>query len=305
MSQVPSVLLFPGQGTEAVGMSEGWADLPEWQTALDSAERHTGLPLRVWMAQGPGSCLKAQRHAPISGIAHSVGIFRAHRAAGMPLPTAAAGHSLGFFSTLVAAGVVELEAALDLVQNTEDLADARFEAGSMGMAFVIGMREDQLRGALAGQPELALSNINGKAQFTVSGPLPSLETLVARLAPDCLRAGLLPVRQPLHGRHMAPLLPALTRRLSGIKPRDPLFPALSMCDGRILRRGEEAWDEAIASIALPVDWPCVVAALSGFEGPWRECGHGNQLAGLTRWIDRNRLVEGLSPAFKAAGTGPC
>jgi [acyl-carrier-protein] S-malonyltransferase len=222
----------------------------------------------------------------------------------MPLPAAAAGHSLGFFSTLVAAGVVDLEEALDLVRNTEDLADARFGASSMGMAFVVGMREDLLRGALAQQHELVLSNINGQAQFTVSGPLPALETLVARLAPDCLRAGLLPVRQPLHGRHMAPLLPGLTRRLLRVKPKDPAFPVLSMCDGRILQRGEEAWDEAIASIALPVDWPCVVAVLSGFEGPWRECGHGTQLAGLTRWIDRTRLVAGLPPPSERRGSAP-
>ena len=293
MSPTPPVLLFPGQSTEAVGMSLGWEAVQEWEATLEAAERFTGLPLRTWMAEGPEAALRAQRHAPHAVIAHSVGVFRAHRAAGLTLPAVAAGHSLGFFSALVAAGVMELEEALELVQDTEDLADARFGAGSMGMAFVIGLGEDLVRAALAQHHDLALSNVNGKAQCTVSGPVPSLEALVARLSPDCLKAGVLPVRQPLHGRHMTPLVPELTRRLGRVKPRDPAFPVLSMCGGRYLNNGAEAWDEAIASIALPVDWPAVVAALSAFGGPWLECGNGTQLARLTRWIDRDRLVGSL------------
>ena len=299
------VLLFPGQGTEAVGMSRGWEDVPEWREAVETAERVSGQPLRAWMAEGPEYELRAQRSAPYAGIAHSVGVFRAHRAAGLPLPAIAAGHSLGFFSAIVAAEVVGLEDVLELVRNTEGLADERFGAGSMGMAFIIGMRGDLLREALAGHPQLALSNINGQAQFTVSGPLLALEELLGEVAPGCLRAGLLPVRQPLHGRHMLPLVAKLARRLAYVEPREPRFPLLSMSDGGFLRTGALAWKEAVSSVAKPVDWPAVAGALAGFADPWLECGYGSQLSGLTRWIDRNRLVGSLQPPPGAIPPLPC
>ena len=78
-----------------------------------------------------------------------------------------------------------------------------------------------------------------------------------------------------------------------------------MSDGSFLRTGAQAWKEAVSSVARPVDWPAVVGALSGFAGPWLECGHGSQLSGLTRWIDRNRLVESLQSPPGAIPPLPC
>jgi [acyl-carrier-protein] S-malonyltransferase len=293
MTASASSLLFPGQGTEAVGMSAPWASNEAWSATLESAERHCGYPLRKLMAEGPLEDLRFQRHAPCVVLAHSVGLYRAHRAAGMPLPVAATGHSMGFFSAVVAAEVVPLEAALDLIQAVEDESEARFGAGSMGMAFLIGLGEAEAQAALTRHPELALSNRNGKAQFTVSGPKPVLEALIAELRPAALKCGLLPVRHPLHGPHMVPLVPAVARRLAAVEPADPAFPLISHFDGRFLRTGLEAWDEAIASPALPVDWLKVVAALKILGAPLAECGFGTQLAGLTRWADRDLAIRPL------------
>lgn len=291
-SETPGpVLLFPGMGSEAVGMSAGWEGQPHWDAVLEGAEAHTGQPLRRWMREGPESALKAQRHSPHASLAHSIGVFRAHRAAGLALPAAASGYSLGFFSALVAAGVVPLEAAQDLVLATEDLADARFGAGTMGMAFVIGLQEADLRPRL--RPGVVLANRNGRASFSLSGPLADLEALTADLAPHCLRAGLLPVRQPLHGPHMAPLLEGIRARMAGVVPRRPDFPLVSGHDGRILEGAGEAWQEAIGSIARGVDWPRAVEALGAFPGEWLECGTGTQLAHLTRWLVRDRTVRSL------------
>jgi len=292
-SEPASTLLFPGQGTEAVGMSRGWEAHGPWTDALTAAEARTGRPLRRAMAEGPLDLLRSQRLAPCAVLAHSVGIYRARRAAGMPLPVAAAGHSMGFYSALVAAEVVPLEAALDLISAVEDLSEAAFGAGTMGMAFLIGVPELEVRRALATHPELVLSNRNGQAQFTVSGPVPALGALVETLGPAALKAGLLPVRHPLHGPHMAALLPAITRRLGAVKPRDPAFPLISHFDGRLLPTGAAAWDEGIASVALPVDWLAVVARLKALGAPLAECGHGRQLAGLTRWAERSLTVASL------------
>ena len=208
MSEPAATLLFPGQGTEAVGMSQGWEAHEGWRETLAAAEARTGRPLRPAMAEGPLDLLRSQRLAPYAVLAHSVGVYRARRAAGMALPVAATGHSMGFYSALVAAEVVPLEAALDLISTVEDLSEATFGAGAMGMAFLIGVPELELRRALAGYPDLVLSNRNGQAQFTVSGPVPALEALVEELGPSALKAGLLPVKHPLHGPHMAALLPA-------------------------------------------------------------------------------------------------
>ena len=290
------ILLFPGQGTEAVGMSQGWEAHPAWVETLGAAEARTGRPLRRLMAEGPLDGLRFQRVAPCAVLAHSVGVYRARRAAGMPLPAAAAGHSMGFYSALVAAGTVPLEAALDLISAVEDLSEAAFGPGAMGMAFLIGVPELDLRRTLADHPDLVLSNRNGRAQFTVSGPTASLEALVAALGPSALKAGLLPVKHPLHGPHMAALLPALTRRLAGVKPADLAFPLISHFDGRLIGTAAAAWDEGLASVALPVDWLAVVARLQALGGPLMECGHGQQLAGLTRWADRGLEVASLQPA---------
>lgn len=289
----PPILVFPGMGNECVGMSAGWQDQLEWAATVVAAEQHSGQPLRRWMQEGPESKLRAQRHAPNATMAHSVGVYRSHRAAGLPLPAAASGHSLGFFSAIVSAGVVPLEAVLDLVLNCEDLADAEFGQGSMGMAFLIGMPEAEVREAVAGRTDVVLSNLNGKANFSLSGEARALAALVEELAPRCLKAGMLPVQQPLHGPHMAPLLPALSRRLAAIRPAEPDFPLICMLDGRKITSGAEAWSEAIASVALAVDWPKVVTALGGFEGEWYECGFGTQLTRLTRWLARDRIVGSL------------
>jgi [acyl-carrier-protein] S-malonyltransferase len=297
MTEPASILLFPGQGTEAVGMSAGWDAHGAWLDTVRAAEAHTGYPLRRLMAEGPLDDLRFQRHAPCAVLAHSVGLFRACRAQGMPLPVAAAGHSMGFYSALVAADVVPLEAALDLISAVEDLSEAAFAGRAMGMAFVIGVPELEVRRALLDHPPLALSNRNGQAQFTVSGPVEALEQVVAALAPSALKAGLLPVRHPLHGPHMAALLPEIARRLAPVAPAMPAFPLISHFDGRLLRTGAAAWDEGLASVALPVDWLAVVdqlKALGAASGaPLGECGYGSQLAGLTRWADRSLAVASL------------
>jgi [acyl-carrier-protein] S-malonyltransferase len=287
------VLLFPGQGTEAVGMSAGWEPRAAWADTVRAAEVHTGYPLRRLMAEGPLEDLRFQRHAPCAVLAHSVGVFRAWREAGLPLPAAAAGHSMGFYSALVAADVVPIEAALDLLCTVEDASEAAFAARPMGMAFVIGVPELEVRQALLVHPALVLSNRNGQAQFTVSGPVDALEPLVAALQPTALKAGLLPVRHPLHGPHMVALLPAISRRMAAVRPAAPAFPLISHFDGRMLSTGLEAWDEGLASVALPVDWLAVVARLRELGSPLAECGHGSQLAGLTRWAERTFQVASL------------
>ena len=299
----PAVLLFPGQGTEAVGMAAGWAASAIWQETLQVAEGHRGYPLRALMVAGPLETLRAQRIAPCAVLAHSVGLFRACRAGGLPLPLAATGHSMGFYSALVAAAVVPLEAALDLLAAVEDLSEAAFADRAMGMAFVIGLPELELRQALLAYPGLVLSNRNGRAQFTVSGPLEELEPLVTLLRPTVLKAGLLPVRHPLHGPHMAPLLPAITRRMAAVKPAPPAFPLLSHFDGRLLTTGAACWDEGLASVTLPVDWPLVVQRLRSLGAPLAECGFGTQLTGLTRWADRDLAVSSLQGSLQKGSVG--
>jgi malonyl CoA-acyl carrier protein transacylase len=92
---------------------------------------------------------------------------------------------------------------------------------------------------------------------------------------------------------MVPLLPAVTRRLVRWAPGNPDFPLVSHANGRLLASGHEIWDEAIASVGLPVCWPVVVDALRRLGSSLYECGHGGQLANLTRWADRQLQVISL------------
>jgi len=211
----------------------------------------------------------------------------------MPLPTVATGHSLGFYSAAVAAEVVPLEAVFDLIDAVEDVSAETFGKGTHGMAFIIGLTEGELRQALESLPEVALSNLNGKAQFTVSGPRTALEALLDRVRGQALKSGLLPVQHPLHGPAMVPLLPRIVRRLTKWRPRDPRFPLCSHATGAWLQTGEACWDEVLASVALPVRWPTVVQALRDRAQEAFECGYGTQLANLTRWVDRGWSVRSL------------
>ncbi len=282
-------------------MSEGWASNAVWNETMAAAEARTGFALRAWMADGPLEALRTQRHAPCVVLAHSVAVYRAQRAAGMPCPAGATGHSMGFFSAVVAAGVVPLEATLELINATEDCAEARFSLGQMGMAFVIGMNETDIHRVLARHPELLLSNINGKAQFTVSGPQPALHEFVSEVALDSLKCGLLPVRHPLHCDHMAPLIPYIKARLEDWVPRTPAFPLISPLDGRLMDSGFEVWEETIVSIASAVNWPMAVAGLKRLGADFFECGFGSQLKNLTGWIDRDLKVESLQTPRAWAG----
>lgn len=270
-------------------MSRGWADDPIWRSSLEEAEAACGLPLRRWMAEGPAGELSDQRHAPFAVIAHSVALFRAHTAAGMPRPAWATGHSLGFLSAVVAAGVVGLGPMFRFVSAVEALAPRHFP--DHGMAFVIGLRELPLRERLLAWPELELSNLNGSAQFTVSGPRPALEALLAELGPVALKAGLLPVRHPLHASAMSRLLPALARKVAEVIPAAPAFPLRSFATGELLGEAWACWDEAQASIALPVRWALALGAL-GNDSVF-ECGYGAQLGNLSRWLRRELRVESL------------
>lgn len=286
------ILLFPGQGTEAVGMGRGWEGQTPWVRTLEAAEAHTGKPLRRLMEQGPLEDLRAQRVAPYAVLAHAVGVCRSWEVAGLH-PCAASGHSMGFYSALVAAEVIPLEAALHLFDAVEDLSEAAFAATPMGMAFVIGVDEAELAAALSARPELARSNRNGRAQFTVSGPRASLERLVEDLAPIALKVGLLPVRHPLHGPAMTPLVPEVARRLAHVRPVRPRFPLIAPSDGRLITEAEEAWREGLHTVALAVDWLAVVDTLVRLGAPLGECGFGAQLSGLTRWADRRLEVRSL------------
>ena len=282
-------------------MSDRWPENPAWSETMAAAEVHSGYPLRTWMAEGPLEVLKAQRHAPVIVLAHSVALFRAHRAAGMPLPQVASGHSMGFFSAVAAAGVVPLEACLDLFSAVEDQADVRFSAGSMGMAFVIGLKEPEVVAALEGLSEAFLSNVNSQAQMTVSGALEDLGIFLERVRPQALKAELLPVRLPPHADPMSPLLPYVADRLRRWQPREPAFPLVSPLDGRIIDSGFEAWEEVLVSVASAIRWPLVVSTLKGFEGPWFECGFGSQLSNLSRWVDRERQVGSLQAGLEFWG----
>ncbi|MBL0311197.1 MAG: ACP S-malonyltransferase [Holophagaceae bacterium] len=303
MTPTAPILVFPGQATESIGMSGGWDSNPEWNETMAKAEASTGYALRGWMSHGPLEALRAQRHAPCVVLAHSVALYRAQRAAGMPLPAGASGHSMGFFSAIVAAEVVPLEATLELIRATEDCAEARFSAGQMGMAFVIGIEESRIRAELELHLDLLLSNINGKAQFTVSGPQIALHEFISEVTPHSLKCGLLPVRHPLHCDHMAPLIPYIKARLEAWAPNNPSFPLVSPLDGRILDGGFEAWEETIVSIASAVNWPMAVMGLKGLGTNFFECGFGSQLKNLTGWIDRGLNVGSLQAHLWDPGLG--
>ena len=290
----PIALLFAGQGSEFLGMSKGWEQVEAWGGAMDRAESHSGMPLREWMSAGPEECVKDQGNSPVIIISHSIGVFLSHSAAGLPRPAMAAGHSLGFYAALAAAGAIQLETAIDLVMEVEKSAREEFGRGQYGMAYLIGIKADALANALKNWPGLHIANVNSNAQFTVSGRLGELDGLLGQVGGQCLHSGLLPAAYPLHSPMMKAVSAKVKKKMSRSKADGLGFPLVSHVDGRLIRNGEEAWEEALESIALPVVWPSVVNSLAASSCAVFECGPGKQLANLCRWINREMAVESLS-----------
>jgi [acyl-carrier-protein] S-malonyltransferase len=284
--------VFPGQGSQAVGMLDAWGDHPAVISTLAEASEALGEDMAALIKTGPKEQLDLTTNTQPVMLTAGIACYRAWIAETGLVPAAAAGHSLGEYTALVAAGALSLADALPLVRFRAQAMQQAVPVGVGAMAAVLGLdaqvvREVCLQAAAAIGEAVEAVNFNDPKQTVIAGTKAGVEKasemLKAAGAKRCLP---LPVSAPFHSSLMKPAAEALKGKLATTVFGPLQFPVINNIDVAAVS-GSEALSDALYRQAFgPVRWVEVVQALNG-RGLSHviECGPGKVLAGMAKRID--------------------
>ena len=289
-------LVFPGQGSQTVGMGRDLAtSSPAAAAVFAAADAALGEPLSALAWDGPAERLDLTENAQPALLAASIAILEALRerwaADGLPAPTPAfaAGHSMGQYSALVAADALSLEDGVRLVRERGRLMQASGQGRDGAMAALIGLDDARLRELVAGAAAhgtFVVANRNAPGQVVVSGDRAAIEA-GATLARDlgAKRAIVLPVSVAAHSPLMAEAADAMRAALAGVEFHDPTTPLLANADGRPITTAEGAREELVEHLTAGVDWVGAVGhMIEAGVTTFVEIGPGKVLTGLIKRI---------------------
>ncbi len=285
--------VFPGQGSQAVGMLDAFAGEPAVQEVLARAGEALGEDLAGLIAGGPAEQLNLTVNTQPAMLAAGVAIYRAWLAAGGAVPAIMAGHSLGEYTALTAAEAVSLEAAVRLVRFRAQAMQEAVPAGSGGMAAILGLSDEQVAQACAeaAQGEVVEAvNFNAPAQVVIAGHAAAVgRACEAAKRLGAKRALPLPVSAPFHCSLLAPAAERLRERLRDEPISAPRVPVINNVDVAIESGPDRIRDALARQAAGPVRWAEIIRVMAE-EGVTHvvECGPGRVLAGLTK-----RIVPGV------------
>jgi [acyl-carrier-protein] S-malonyltransferase len=286
----PWIALFPGQGSQAVGMGATLAEThPAAREVFERADAALGEPLSRLCFEGPEDQLRLTRNTQPALLTVSTAAWRLLEAEDVAAPVAAAGHSLGEYSALVAAGVLEFEDALRAVRLRGEAMQEAVPVGEGAMAALIGLDAEAAERLCAevreGDEVLVPANYNAPDQTVVAGHRAAVERLVARARDAGARRALpLPVSAPFHCPLMEPAAARLAAFLADLEFRPARFPVVTNVDARPTMGGSEAREALVRQVASPVRWVETVRWLAGETeaGVALEIGAGKVLAGLVK-----------------------
>jgi len=281
--------VFPGQGSQAVGMLDAFGADAAVQDVLRRAGEALGEDLGKLIASGPAEQLNLTVNTQPAMLAAGVAVYRAWIAAGGTVPAMMAGHSLGEYSALTAAEAISLESAVRLVRFRAQAMQEAVPAGSGSMAAVLGLSDEQVAQACAeaAQGEVVEAvNFNAPLQVVIAGQAAA----VARACESAKRLGAkralqLPVSAPFHSSLLAPAAARLRERLGGEPIHPPRIPVVNNIDVAIETEPDRIRDALARQAAGPVRWAEIIRSMAG-AGVTHivECGPGRVLAGLTKRI---------------------
>jgi [acyl-carrier-protein] S-malonyltransferase len=288
--------LFPGQGSQYVGMGKELAELyPIARQTFDEADDALGLSLSQLCFEGPEDQLKLTENTQPAILAVSVAAYRVLRERGHACDYAA-GHSLGEYSAHVGAGTLSFADAVRTVRNRGRYMQEAVPVGRGAMAAILGMSAADISEvcALAAQGEVVQpANINSPAQIVISGHKAAVDRAAA-LAKDrgAKKVVLLLVSAPFHCALMQPAQDRLAADLFGLTFHDPGFPVIKNIDATPVSEGASARAALISQVSGTVQWDGSMHTLiaAGVD-TFIEVGPGTVLCGLMRQIDRSRSCK--------------
>lgn len=294
-----TAFVFPGQGSQAIGMLNGFADNPVVRDTISEASEVLQLDLAKLIAEGPKESLDLTTNTQPVMLASAVAFYRAWVAAGGALPALVAGHSLGEYSALVAAGVIEFRDAVPLVRFRAQAMQEAVPVGQGGMAAILGLSDDDVRAACAeaAQGEVVEPvNFNAPAQVVIAGHKAAVERAceVAK-SKGAKRALPLPVSAPFHSSLLKPASDRLREHLAGVEFSLPRIQLINNVDVAIESDAVAIKDALVRQAAAPVRWVESVQKMSAL-GITRviECGPGKVLSGLVKRIDTQLSADAIN-----------
>jgi [acyl-carrier-protein] S-malonyltransferase len=292
-----TAFVFPGQGAQALGMGlDVYENHSEARARFDEADQVLGFPLTEIIFRGPEEKLKQTANTQPALLATSIALYEVFKANGIK-PDYVAGHSLGEYSALVVAGVLDYATALKLVNKRGIFMEEAVPSGRGGMAAVLGADPDRLAALCekisAETAVVEMANMNCPGQIVVSGEMKGVEEVARRAAEEAGARRVVPleVSGPFHSSLMEPAAARLKQELDMVDMKDAQYPLVANVTARPVTQAEEIRSLLVKQVRSPVLWEQSIEWLvaSGVD-TFIEIGPGKVLAGLIRKIDRSAKV---------------
>jgi [acyl-carrier-protein] S-malonyltransferase len=296
-------MVFPGQGSQSVGMLKAYAGLPQVDAVRTEAAAALGADFLTLLDEGPAEKLNLTVNTQPAMVTAGIAAYRAWLGVGGPAPEIVAGHSLGEYSALVAAGALPFAAALPLVRFRAQAMQEAVPEGQGAMAAILGLDDEATRAACteAAQGEVVQAvNYNGPGQVVIAGH----KAAVARAIEACKargakRAMSLPVSAPFHSSLMQPAGEKLRLYLEKISLQEMTIPVINNVDVKMESDPDNIKNALVRQAASPVRWVEIIRQMAS-QGVTHviECGPGKVLAGLVKRIEPK--LQGMAAADRAS-----
>ena len=306
-ADMTTAFIFPGQGSQSVGMMNALADrYPGVRDTFAEAAEAAGLDLWRLVNEGPEGELDLTVNTQPALLAADVATWRVWRECGAAAPAVMAGHSLGEYAALVCAGVLDFAAAVKLVQNRGRYMQAAVPEGAGAMAAILGLEDQAVEAACAKAANgevVAAANYNTPGQVVIAGHAAAVKRAIAAAQQaGAKRAVLLPVSVPSHCELMRPAADLLRRDLDAANLRAGSIPVIQNVDAEPRSDADGVRKALVEQLCRPVQWvQCTRRIRSMGVDRAIECGPGKVLAGLVRRIEPDiETVAGADPGVVAA-----
>ncbi len=294
--------VFPGQGSQSVGMLDAWQGHPVVAQTLAEASDALGEDVARLIHEGPKEALAMTTNTQPAMLVAGVAAWRVWRAEGGAEPAALAGHSLGEYSALVASGVLTLAQAAPLVRLRAQAMQEAVPVGAGAMAAILGLDAAavaagcaEVSASLGGAEVVEAVNFNDPSQTVIAGSKLAVEKACEALkAAGAKRALPLPVSAPFHSSLMKPAAEKLRTALAQTTFAVPQIPVINNIDVAVQTEADAIRDALVRQAFGPVRWvECVQAMKARGITHLVECGPGKVLAGLARRIDAELVGAAL------------